>query len=257
MRKTPVLLLSLLAMGCVTRPPETSAFKYFEVSFSDYSCGPDQCFREYMALSNGLVFEKIGSGLSGKPAIRIGNASTEQVARVASLVENFSSTKGYCRDCPHYTIFYYDGTARHFEASSGAEFKEAGKLEQESRALLDSSSPAEKFLAHTVKVKNGGETENHHVFSDGTVVFELFSSQGELSSASVYSITPQKTSEIKGIVSKVFSYPQGKCPANGLDYAYVEAVEGSNYAFTFTCGGDEAWNALAQVEKLAANYPSG
>lgn len=244
--------LLLLITGC-TNP--SNAGTYFEITYENPDCNASHpfCFDEWLGVDDGLVLHKYQLygedyqvSLCQSPPARFETLLAEIDQ---NLLENRATD---CRSCANYHMFINNGSSTRYSMLPEKEAIFEASILKKARQLC--TTPSDARFIHIIFGKSK-TFDDYHVFSTGKVVFEQFSIPGDrLVHSTVTSITPTDFTDLEKLIPPGFFAPStdGKCPANGFFYGFVEVLSGDQYAYNFTCGGDSPKDQAFQqlVEKL-------
>lgn len=230
--------------------------KYFEIVVHEPGCKGNECFTEYIFLSNGLAIRKLPtSDKAPRKQIAVKQATNSAADALFTQVETFfaqnsvPNNPGTAQD----QLFFFDGGKyRAYNAFMPAP-AEMMKIFEASTAAFDTGAVAEDFFLHTYYQPQKGGTKDLHVFADGTVITSMFVRQ--TSSIMYTSMSRLKDGDLEkiralaaaaaaaaGAPAKAYT----KCPsASGIDYGFVEFQNAGAHGRSFACG--EADNLFSPI----------
>jgi hypothetical protein len=236
-----LIAASLALQGCIRlQPPEGAGGRYFEIVREGKSLG-DLGSTEYLMTDGGMILRKIKVEYSGReppPAeISLFRANEGEIKSIFNEVKSNAFTKyEECESCATFHLFYSDsqGTKAYgMPEEKSTDFVKGlpGRLE----ALIQNAQPQETYFLSFVYSKKG-LIRDYHIFKDGAVIYEEFGTRPPvLLNAWMFKLEEGKA--LPPIPDGFFgSKTDGSCNRKGFEYGYVEAAEGNNYNFAFTCG---------------------
>jgi hypothetical protein len=258
---TLALIVSCAFVLPSEREPAQQPPKYFEIVVHDPTCKGNECFTEYIFLSNGLSIRKLPTtDKAPRRQVGVKQASDAATAALFSQVESFftqssvPNNPGVAQD----QLFFFDGDKYRAYNAFAPTPSEVMKIFDASTAAFDAGTAAEDFFLHTYYQPQKGGTKDLHVFADGTVITSMFVRQ--TSSIMYTSMSQAKDGDIEKIralaaaAAGAPSKPYAKCPAaSGIDYGFVEFQNEGAHGRSFACG--EAGNSFSPIlSYMRENY---
>ena len=226
------------------RAPRPVPNKYFEIVVHTPDCKGNECFTEFIFLSNGIAIRKLPvTGKENGRLIEVRQAGVQQTAALFAQVETFFTSgigpgnPGKAQD----QLFYYDGEKYYAYNAFTPAPAEMGRIFDDSGGAFNTGKGAEDFFLHTYWQPLKGGTKSLHAFADGTVIDSMFVRQ---TSSIVYTSMSQLKAgdfeKLRTLAAAASAAPEKKymkCGREtGLDYGFVEFQNAGAYARSFACG---------------------
>jgi len=266
-----IIIIGAIVIACVfwrlKKIPDDNrgrGLSYFEIVKKDKDCS-ENCFLEYLVMSNGEIMEKFIKDPSDKNinGINMLVSSTEDVRTLNERVERFFQRLGSndgieCENCSSYHLYYANGNEKRFFASieSGAdpELIEIMKLTEN---IARNSNKSDVDFFHFYYEKRDSSYLDYHIFTNGTVIRELFGKKnGYLAEARIYLIEHEHVEKIVKILNNDFFNENSEfleCQGKGYLWGYLEIKTSNGFNYTYTCG-DGYRNSDAIFNYLYANF---
>ncbi|MEZ0259950.1 MAG: hypothetical protein ACAH80_03015, partial [Alphaproteobacteria bacterium] len=159
MHAARIFFLPVIALifCCAFVPPEErgerpAPTKYFEIVVHAPDCKGNECFTEFIFLSDGIAIRKLPvTGKNQSHLIEVRQAGLDQTAALFAKVEAFFASgigpgnPGKAQD----QLFYYDGEKYYTHNAFIPAPAEMGQIFDESGRAFDTGNRAEDFFLHT------------------------------------------------------------------------------------------------------------
>lgn len=245
------LLLILCFFGRVENVTTDGNMKekisYFEIVKEDTDC-QENCFLEYIVVSNGEIMEKFIKDLSikDKNGINMLVASDEDVGglfqRVRVFFENNGTSNGIeCENCSSYRLYYrdYKGEKSYATVEDGAS-DELINIMKSTQNISGNSNKTDADFFHFYYGKYDGSYLDYHIFSSGVVIREVFGEKSrDLEKSDIFIIDQDNIDSIVKLLTNEYFTENNAvqlCRNKEFLWGYLEIKTKNGYNYTYTCG---------------------
>jgi len=242
-----LILLLAFAFGCTIPQNPQAGLKYFEIVHEKANCPDGGCFTEYLFVSSGVVLKKQYNlpNYIGEPTMELRRMKNGESAlffdtaeKVSDANKNFTGSG----DAKNH-IFFSDNSNLYslsFPNNLPAQFLEIFK---EAEREFDAASPDVDFYVHQYYQPLTGDSVDFHIFSDGTFIRSVFTSDSNtLKDSKIYLLSENDVTVLANMTGNVTRRTNAQntgCKADtGLVYGYVEIKQDGKYVGTYTCGNE-------------------
>lgn len=237
---------------------------YFEIVKEDPAC-KENCFLEYIVMSNGEIMEKNikDHNIKNKNGINMlaaGDADVKMVSeRVRDYFEKYGTNEGIdCENCSSYHLYYRD-----IEGKKSYAIKEGDADEDMIEILKLTESVAKKSRKSDIEFfhffygKKDGSYLDYHIFTNGTVIREVFGKRsGQLVESGIYLINPEQIDKLEKLLSADYFNEKNDsemCYGRDFLWGFLEIKTRMGYNYIYTCG-DGKNNSDTIFNYLYSNY---
>jgi len=238
-----VLIIATLS-GCIFDNSETPT--YYEILLENSDCDP-LCKEEYIVLSNGFIMKKYSIEKEIiKNEIEIVKIDESKAKEAITFVQGLSidPRENRCIECDEYTLLTIKNKAAFMFADTEQNTpNDIKQIFEDSKQLFSTGVKQEDFFIQFVYKKIGQNSIDYHIFSNGSVLFEEFDDNINLTNVRVYDIGKEKIEFLKNIIEPGFFESESSirnCYTIGLDHGYIEVKKENSYAFVWTCGAENS-----------------
>lgn len=220
-------------------------FSYIEIVKEDPTCS-ENCFLEYIILSNGTVLKKYiksftDKSKNGLSLSKSGDDLSYLFKRANEITGKYGNNNGIeCDKCVIYHLYRNEGeTLSSYSSKSDETPEEIKDIMDEIGGVYENSIPGKDIFVHFYFERKDYEFIDYHIFTDGDVIREVFGRKnGELLESDTYRITAKQRSEIKNLIGKEFFLENTaniSCLGKNILWGYLEIKKYDDYNYVYTC----------------------
>jgi len=226
--------------------PVKENMSYYEIVKEDEKCA-DNCFLEYIVMSDGVVMEKYIKDFNNKEknGIRMLNAGVEVeklFEKVALFFNKYGTNDGIsCESCSSYHLYYSgrDGR-RSFATIEGSNDSEVVNILSATMDLIAKASEGNVDFFHFYYGKKDGGYLDYHIFTDGVIIREVFGKRnGQLLESDIYRSDGKRIADVINLTKADFFNENSEikfCNNREFLWGYLEVKTRESYNYIYTCG---------------------
>jgi len=242
-----LILLLAFASGCLSLARPAADLKYIELVQEKKSCPDGGCFTEYLFVSSGIVLKKQYNlpNYGGEPTMELRRMKNGTVSLLFDKAEIFSDANKNATSNANFSnhLYFSDNSklgAHSFSTNPPEQFSEIFK---EAEAEFNTAEPDVDFYVHQYYQPLTGNSVDFHIFSDGTFIRSVFTSNGNaLMESKIYVLSENDTSILTNMVYSAARRQNAQnagCRIDtGIVYGFVEIKQDGKYVGTYTCGNE-------------------